>query len=130
MRRYVRLLLIGCMLAAPACGDDGGRGPGDGGGAPDAAADSGATDSGGDDAGTDAATADAGPQPCFHDDDCPSGEECEYGPGTCDDPGQCIDPSGGACGVMPDDQVCGCDGMTYERCFVPGVRVDHEGPCE
>lgn len=72
---------------------------------------------------------------CLDDDDCGAGW-CRFAPGECagtgDGLGTCVEatPPGWACGE--GEEVCGCDGTTYEceaMASSVGASVLHDGPC-
>ncbi|HZN58905.1 MAG TPA: Kazal-type serine protease inhibitor domain-containing protein [Planctomycetota bacterium] len=66
--------------------------------------------------------------------DCEEDSYCSRPDGFCDDPGFCRPyPDPAACVELPEDPVCGCDGITYgNSCLaaVAGVTVLRTGSCE
>ena len=69
---------------------------------------------------------------CTEQSDCDSSEWCKFPPGSCGGPGTCepVPPPGWAC--APDNEVCGCDGVTYdcqEMADSVGAYVASVGAC-
>jgi hypothetical protein len=68
---------------------------------------------------------------------CPSDMWCSYPKGTCRNPdelGVCRHRDALPCvAPMPGDEVCGCDGKTYQSACTAtsaGMSIDHDGTCD
>lgn len=72
------------------------------------------------------------PEPyCYSNEECGTGEFCEFEPGMCAGSGRCMERGGGECEEIYFPE-CGCDGNTYSNdCYrrFAGVSLRHYGEC-